>query len=215
MVSILPPKRGPWNTIADAMTKFGENAPDLLEKRYQREQGLNAIDDLQKGLESAKDPKTGQIDMTKALPLLAKAYTQNPALERSGIGQTFLQQYAAVNQANALADGISPASENISRSYQNQPDQNISPLQGQANPFISEETQQVQPASATISEGKKTSKDIDSIANQYIGEVRPDLVNPETQYGNIATFDSEIKQDLTPEEEGRLRQQLFDKYKNN
>lgn len=201
MVSILPAKRTPWNAIADAMKQFGKNAPELLEKRYQREQGLGAIDELQEEL------KTAGNDPTKILPLLMKAYTKNPVLERSGLGQKTLDLAGAGNFAPALKDATK-GGETISRGYENQPDQNF------INP-ISAETQQPQPATASkISEGKKTANDIDSIANSYIGEVRPDLVNPETQYGNIATFDSEIKQDLTPQEESQLRQQLFDKYKN-
>ena len=86
MVSILPPKRNMWSGISEAMSEFGKNAPQLLEERYQNERGLKAIDDLQKQLGESGG------DINKMLPALAKAYSQNPSLERSGLGQQFLQQ---------------------------------------------------------------------------------------------------------------------------
>lgn len=86
MVSILPTKRSPFELIGQAMSQLGQNAPQLLEKRFQTQQGLSAIDQLQQQLEASGG------DINKMLPALARAYTLNPNLERSGLGQTFMQQ---------------------------------------------------------------------------------------------------------------------------
>lgn len=102
MVSVLPPQLSPWQVIGKAMSQFGQNAPELMEKRYQRDQGLSAIDDLQKQLQQSGG------DINKILPALAKAYTLNPNLERSGLGQTYLQSarnQAATNPVNEAIGG--------------------------------------------------------------------------------------------------------------
>ena len=190
MVSILPNQRSPWDVIG---SQIGQNLhqtlPGAVQQGYQRQTGLNAIDQLQKELGQAGG------DINKMLPALARAISLNPALERSGLGQEFLKNQAAGMYPSALggSSGSTP-NPNI-----------VSP--------IADETQQSQPPGlpADTSKGKTN---IDSIANQYIAEVRPDLINPETQYGAINTFGSAIKQDLSPEEESQLRQQLMDKYKN-
>jgi len=86
MVSILPAKISPWQAIGRSMTELGKNAPQLLENRFQTERGLGAVDQLQEALASAGG------DVNKVLPALMKAYTLNPSLERSGLGQQYLQQ---------------------------------------------------------------------------------------------------------------------------
>ena len=160
--------------------------------------------------QAQKDIAAAGGDPYKIALAFAKVGAQAPGLERAlaPLYQTAMTQAAATGQGSALGEAAGGVgAPGMSRQYQgqgNQPDPNmIAP--------IAAETQQAQPPTA---EGKKSSTDIDSIANQYLAEVRPDLVNPATQYGAIATFDSEIKQDLTPQEEAQLRQQLFDKYKN-
>jgi hypothetical protein len=105
MVSILPPDISPWQVIGKAMSQFGQNAPQLIEKRFQQKQGMEAIDELQKGLESAGG------DINKILPLLAKAYTKNPNLEKSGLGQTFLQQAQRQKGAGEFPAGQVPTRE--------------------------------------------------------------------------------------------------------
>jgi len=109
MVSIIPGKRTPFQGIAEAMSEFGKNAPQLLEERFQRQRGLGAIDKLQEQLQDADG------DITKMLPALARAYTLNPNLERSGIGQTFLQ--------NAK----------VGRAFPNAPENESGPGQAQAS----------------------------------------------------------------------------------
>lgn len=93
MVSILPGGSN-WDVIGRSI---GENLsrtlPAAVQQGYQRQQGLSAIDKLQNQLQEAGG------DITKIMPALAKAYTLNPGLERSGLGPMFLQQ--AQRQAGA------------------------------------------------------------------------------------------------------------------
>lgn len=86
MVSILPTKLSPFQLLGQAMGQLGRNTPQLLENRFQTERGLGAIDQLQESLGKAGG------DINQILPALAKAYTLNPNLERSGLGQQYLQQ---------------------------------------------------------------------------------------------------------------------------
>lgn len=123
MVSILPPKISPWQAIGKAMSELGNNTPQLLEKRYQTQQGLSAIDQLQESLGKSNG------DVSQILPALAKAYTLNPNLERSGLGQQYLQQ-ARVGQAYGQSGQKQPQisseqSPNIA-SNQSQPQQTSS-----------------------------------------------------------------------------------------
>ena len=199
-VSILPGNsRTPWDLIGQMTGQnISQNLPGAVQQGYQRQQGLNAIDQLQNDLAQSGG------DISRILPALARAYTLNPTLERSGLGQEFLK-----NQAQGMYPGAleSAGNNNVSSTPtgQAQVDQNlVAP--------IAASTQQTQPIGAP--KGKQTAQNIDAIANQYLGEMRPDLLNPATQYGAVNTFDSAIKQDLTPEEESRLRQQIMDKYKN-
>lgn len=46
MVSILPQKVSPWQIIGQAMSQLGQNAPELLEKRYQRGQLQQSLDEI-------------------------------------------------------------------------------------------------------------------------------------------------------------------------
>lgn len=111
MVSILPNARNPWDVISSAIGQnINQNLPQAVQKGFERQQGLNAIEQLQNELQNANG------DFTQMLPALARAYTLNPSLERSGLGQTFLQQ-SKLNRAfgpsstNAVPS-ISPNSQN-------------------------------------------------------------------------------------------------------
>jgi len=99
MVSILPQKLSPFQLIGKAMSDLGRNTPQLLENRYQTERGLGAIDQLQQALGEAGG------DINQILPALAKAYTLNPALERSGLGPHYLQQAQRQNLAENFPIG--------------------------------------------------------------------------------------------------------------
>ncbi len=85
MVSILPSARSPWDLIGASIGQgLQQTLPNAVSQGYQRGQGLGAIDQLQQQLQAAGG------DISKMLPALAKAYTLNPNLERSGLGQTAL-----------------------------------------------------------------------------------------------------------------------------
>lgn len=201
MVSILPPKRNAFSGIAEAMSEFGRNAPQLLEERYQTQRGLGAIDQLQKDLEASGG------DPAKMLPALMRAQTLNKQMERSNLGAKALEMAGLGQFGPALGDVSNnppPMGSPQPQTSTGAPDQNI------IEP-ISQETQQQQPETA---KERLSPKDIQGISNQYLGEVRPDLINPATQYGAINTFNGALKQDLSSEEESRLRQQLMEKYKN-
>lgn len=86
MVSILPGGSN-WDVIGKALGEnVGRALPGAVQQGYQRAQGLGAIDQLQQQLAESGG------DINKMLPALARAYTLNPSLERSGLGQTFMQQ---------------------------------------------------------------------------------------------------------------------------
>lgn len=169
-------------------------------------QGLSKRWGLQEA-ENAANNANG--DPVKLAFSLARASMAAPGMERS-LGQIYEQLLARTNAKNA-SEGLGDVTgantpQNDSNPQTNPPiNQNPNIVQTVAN-----ETDQTQPTESQ----KSSSNNIDAIANQYLGEVRPDLVNPNTAYGAINTFDAEIKQDLTPQEEARIRQQVMDKYKN-
>ena len=113
MTTILPSARSPWHVIDQAIgQQISQNLPGAVQQGFQRQTGLNAIDQLQQDLAQSGG------DINKMLPALARAYTLNPNLERSGIGQTFLQQakvgrafpetgQGGGQQGNALPEQIS------------------------------------------------------------------------------------------------------------
>ena len=74
MVSILPNARNPWDVISSAIGQnINQNLPQAVQKGFERQQGLNAIEQLQNELQNANG------DFTQMLPALAKAYTLNPS----------------------------------------------------------------------------------------------------------------------------------------
>jgi hypothetical protein len=96
MVSILPTNRSPWEAISNSIGEgLSQTLPQAAQQRSQRETGLNAIDQLQRDLQASGG------DITKMLPAVMKAYTLNPALERSGIAEKLIplaQRSAATSQ---------------------------------------------------------------------------------------------------------------------
>ena len=85
MTTILPQARSPWQVIDSAIgNQISQNLPGAVQQGYNRGQGLSAIDQLQNDLAHSGG------DISKMLPALARAYTLNPNLERSGIGQSAL-----------------------------------------------------------------------------------------------------------------------------
>lgn len=87
MTTILPSARTPFDAIMEQMgQQLGQNLPRAAQQYGQRELGMNAIDQLQSQLQQSGG------DINKILPALMKAYTNNQSLERSGLGQQFMQQ---------------------------------------------------------------------------------------------------------------------------
>lgn len=87
MVSIIPAERSSWDVIGKAIGKnLSQNLPGAVQRGYERQMGLNAVDQLQNELAASGG------DINKMLPAIARAYTLNPNLERSGIAEHALRQ---------------------------------------------------------------------------------------------------------------------------
>lgn len=129
MVSILPSERTPFDVIGKDVGRALQGVmPGAVQQGFQRGQGLSAIDQLQEALGSAGG------DINKILPALAKAYTLNPNLERSGLGQQYLQQ-ARLGQAFGGQGGQGGAQQSPSMpGQQPQGGQPIPSMGGQQQP---------------------------------------------------------------------------------
>ncbi len=106
MVSILPGPRTAWGAIG---AQLGQNLnqvmPGVIQQRQQRERGYQAIDRLQQELASANG------DMSKILPAIARAYTDNPNLQRSGIAEHAIKIGMAKTSENAAVAGDQPQTQ--------------------------------------------------------------------------------------------------------
>lgn len=103
MVSVLPPQLSPWQVIGKAMSQFGQNAPELMERRYQQSQLRGNLDEISKLAQSGGSP----LDVTLAA---MKAGAGIPGSERY-LGQIIpmLQQLTAANASqNAPLAGEQP-----------------------------------------------------------------------------------------------------------
>lgn len=180
MVSILPAEPSPWQALGKSLSELGRNTPQLLENRYQRQQGLSAIDQLQEALQSAGG------DINKMLPALAKAYTLNPGLERSGLGQTYLQQ-AKLNRAfpeNGRQEPITNIPQNQTGS---------SPVQ-QVQPKIQPSQDYVKPSPFSIF----TPQDIDQESERYARSVQDPAAYQlrQNELNNLNQIATQQRQDL-------------------
>lgn len=54
----------------------------------------------------------------------------------------------------------------------------------------------------------KSSPEVDRLSDEYLNQVRPDLLSEGSNFGRVPTFDFAMKSSLTPEEEGSIRQKL-------
>jgi hypothetical protein len=145
MVSILPPKRNIFNAIADSMSEFGRNAPQLLEERFQRQRGLNALNTAEDAIKSGiVDPATGirrELDPYEMALQFAKAGAANPGLERSlgPLMQTAMQG-GRVNRAfptteSGAAPGQQTPSQPASSQQGNVPSGAPASMQNNEEPF--------------------------------------------------------------------------------
>jgi hypothetical protein len=146
MVAILPGGSN-WDVIGQHLGEsVGRALPRAVEQGYQRQQGLGAIDQLQQQLQESGG------DINKMLPALARAYTLNPSLERSGLGQTFMQQ-AKVNRAFPQQG--------------QQPQQGISPQLNQEIPSEQGQISSAVPSPFNVFTGP----DIDKASEQYARDI--------------------------------------------
>ena len=86
MTTILPQNRSSWDVIGSQIGQnISQNLPGAVQQGFQRQTGMNAIDQLQQELSAAGG------DINKMMPAIARAYTANPNLERSGIAEHALR----------------------------------------------------------------------------------------------------------------------------
>jgi hypothetical protein len=115
MVSILPSGRSPFDILGQDVGRALQGVlPQAVQQGYQRGQGLSAIDQLQSDLAASGG------DISKMLPALARAYTLNPNLERSGIGQTALG-FAKAGSLYGQPQGQGLPSQQINQENQPRP----------------------------------------------------------------------------------------------
>lgn len=161
MVSILPGGSN-WDIIGQHLGEnVGRALPQAVSQGYQRQQGLSAIDQLQQQLQDAGG------DMTKMLPALARAYTLNPGLERSGLGQFALQQAKVQN-------AFGPQSQTQPQGPPNQPQSNQMAGMAAQSSGMDQQPNQAQPQTpfATPSPFNiMTVPDMEAEAKRYAGAV--------------------------------------------
>lgn len=130
MVSILPAQRSSFDVIGDLIGQnLSQNLPRAIEQGQQRQRAYDAIDQLQKGLQTAGN------DPSKILPLLARTYTDNPVLERSGLGQTYLNRALTANAFGNQGATTSPQTQSPVNRTSPQPSTNApQPTETQPSP---------------------------------------------------------------------------------
>lgn len=96
MTTILPSERSSADVI---FRDIGQSLGQTLPSAIQRYQGMQAINQLQSDLQAAGG------DINKILPAIARAYTLNPSLERSGIAEQALSR-ARMAQGTGAATGL-------------------------------------------------------------------------------------------------------------
>lgn len=118
MTTILPSDRSSLDLIS---RQVGESLGQTLPSAIQRYQGMQAINQLQNELQQAGG------DISKILPAIARAYSLNPNLERSGLAQSFLSTAAAKNvyggggQGQPQSTSVPPQPPGVTPQGQGQP----------------------------------------------------------------------------------------------
>jgi hypothetical protein len=167
MVSILPSNKTPWEMISNSIGQgLSQTLPQAAQQRSQRETGMNAIDQLQSQLAAANG------DISKILPALAKAYTLNPNLERSGIGQFALEQARKGQAANPVLEAIGGG--------QGQGGMNPNMAAGAAQQAAQPMQQQGQSQSSQTPQGKGL------FLNDFIPQNLGELITPEQEAAMIS-----------------------------
>src|SRR6186713_729968 len=99
MTTILPAETSPWQVIDKAIgNQISHNLPGAVQQGYQRQLGLNALDQAQADIAQAGG------DPYKIAMAFAKAGAQNPNLERS-LGPLMQTAMQAGRVQNAFGPG--------------------------------------------------------------------------------------------------------------
>jgi len=96
MTTILPAERTPFDVIG---RDVGQSLQGILPQAIEKRQGLNAINELQSALENSGG------DISKMLPAIARAYSLNPNLQRSGIAEHYLNMAKSINSQKVPLPG--------------------------------------------------------------------------------------------------------------
>jgi len=155
-----------------------------------------------------------------------QAINKNIGLDLSGIQDAQTRQQLIADQlkygrqfrqSQQVPGALQEASNSLGNQQQN-PNQSAqdllggSPEQTQSSvrqePIIDiEEPVKARPSNQVRSKNQPADS-VESMAKQYVAELRPDLLNPSTQFGAIASFDAPNKSDLRPNEEADIRSKL-------
>ena len=209
MVSVLPAKISPWQAIGQSMTELGKNTPDLLERRYQRGQLQNSLDEI-KNLAGTEG--------TKPLDLILSAMKAGagiPGSERY-LGQ-LIPELAKFAQAGA-SQNIPVAGEQQGRSRET-----MQQVQGNQQPlpnFLNqpEQSSQFFPTNLGPQGGpgnlprQATTGEIRSIPNrsEQISQAR-DLSKQSTDAGIPLTVPQALEQVKAQIEEDKVHNDLVEK----
>lgn len=150
-------------------------------------------------------------DPTKLAFLMAKANIFAPGTDRA-LGQMY-QQLVAQAGAKQLGENLAPTGAAPSVADKSVTPGEITPT-GPVTSNIGApavqpnvvETKKEMPIKAHPQEAQ-----INDFANEYISMMRPDLLVDSSQFSRVPKFNFGVKMDLTPEEEGRIRQELSSK----
>lgn len=135
--------------------------------------------------------------------LMAEATALNPAIARAAgpLGQALMSQAGSNQLGTGLAGGQSGTEK-------------LSPLVPEKDNVLSENKNVPMKSGSISSQGNqklplsKSSAEVEKLSDEYLNQVRPDLISEGTNFGKVPTFDFAQKSSLTPEEEGKIRQNL-------
>lgn len=85
-MTVLPSERTGMDVLGKYIGEGMNNAMPQMYENQKTQRGLSAVDELQSALQGANG------DMGKILPAIAKAYSLNPNLQRSGIAEHYIKQ---------------------------------------------------------------------------------------------------------------------------
>ncbi len=237
MVTILPPAYNSGSQLGSALgqgIQSGmQNQTEYNLQRYRTEQGLNLAQKAAKQAMGGEiDPATGQAKPTDPIGLafaLMRAGSYSPQLERS-LGPMTSELFKYINtaqQGNALQDATKPSplapAHGQDQKTTPEPSSGTGPVMAgpagsQTKGPVAQQPPPGQniPGAASVRPpspvSKQTARQVDETANTYLQQMRPDLVNAQSQFGKIPTFDYPMQSDLRPEEEGSVRNELRGKY---